>query len=505
MSQQFIRRLPLPFVAGSAMLLGLAVACVWYTHWLQQRTAEVVARGVAGVRAAGEFESAVREVRTQLKLFRVTGDREYLKEAARLCKEADGWLLEAEGVDTTPEVAALLARTREGHNRFVDKFKSLPQGGAVGGLEVEAEKVLGPAHEFLEVSAQAAERASEENRKIARRVSAGLLLLGVSGALAGLLSGLLLSRAIGRSFIQLSVPVRDVAGRLNGVVGPIQVTAERDPSGLEGSLKAIAAQVESVVGQLHQSQQEVIRSEQLARVGQLAAGMAHELLNPLMSIKLLVEGNVEEARSRGLPTEDMEIVDQQIDRLERSLRRFLDFARPPRLERRLLRLDDVVEQTMALVGPRARGQGVELRFDRAGAPARVEADPAQVQQLLINLFLNALDAMPRGGVLEVTSREAVGGAVELEVRDTGPGLAPEILPRLFEPFASTKETGMGLGLAVSRRIAEGHGGTLSASNGPEGGARFVFRLPGGGEPASARPEGRDDRASAHEPQLVGNR
>jgi two-component system sensor histidine kinase HydH len=100
-----------------------------------------------------------------------------------------------------------------------------------------------------------------------------------------------------------------------------------------------------------------------------------------------------------------------------------------------------------------------------------------MQQLLVNLALNALDAMPQGGSLDVSLSAPVHGQVELRVRDTGPGIAPALLPRLFEPFVSSKETGLGLGLVVSRRIAESHGGNLWVTNPPQGGACFVLRLP----------------------------
>jgi two-component system sensor histidine kinase HydH len=100
-----------------------------------------------------------------------------------------------------------------------------------------------------------------------------------------------------------------------------------------------------------------------------------------------------------------------------------------------------------------------------------------MQQMLLNLVLNALDAMPRGGILEVILPAPLEGRIELQVRDTGPGILPQLLSRIFEPFVSSKETGLGLGLAVSRRIAEDHAGTLSVYNRPEGGASFVLTLP----------------------------
>src|SRR5207244_4510105 len=123
-------------------------------------------------------------------------------------------------------------------------------------------------------------------------------------------------------------------------------------------------------------------------------------------------------------------------------------ARPPKPQRAELDLGPLVEHVLSLVRGRATKQNVEVHFDRPPGPVVTEADADQLKQVLVNLVLNALDAMPRGGRLEIRLRPE-RGSVELGVSDTGPGIAAAILPRLFEPFVSDKETGLGLGLSVS--------------------------------------------------------
>jgi signal transduction histidine kinase len=162
--------------------------------------------------------------------------------------------------------------------------------------------------------------------------------------------------------------------------------------------------------------------------------------------------------------------------MERSLQTFLDFARPPRAERRPVDLATVLGAVVGLTHGRAEKQRVATRVENTAGPVTLTADPAHLQQVFVNLVLNALDAMPAGGTLTVATRRR-DAFVEVEVADTGPGIPRDMLPRLFQPFASSKATGLGLGLVISRRIVEDHGGTIHGENRPGGGACFVVRLP----------------------------
>jgi two-component system sensor histidine kinase HydH len=243
------------------------------------------------------------------------------------------------------------------------------------------------------------------------------------------------------------------------------------------------------VDQLEQREREVLRAEQLAAVGQVAAGVAHELRNPLTSIKMFVQTGLEGERPAGLPAEDLAVIEREVRRMEQCIQMFIDFARPPRSERRSTDLVDVIRRAVALVEGRARRQTVALAADLPAEPIRLDIDPGQVHQVLVNLLLNALDAMPRGGELRVEVERRGSGAVpgngdhepagpvEVRVRDTGPGILPAIRARLFEPFVSSKETGLGLGLSICRRLIEAHGGAIRGENAPDGGAVFAFTLP----------------------------
>jgi C4-dicarboxylate-specific signal transduction histidine kinase len=176
----------------------------------------------------------------------------------------------------------------------------------------------------------------------------------------------------------------DSADELSGRPGPK----------LARRLNVIIERLEAMLEQHRQREREVLRADQLALVGQMAAGVAHEIRNPLTSIKMLVQSGRKEGAEYDLSDDDLEIIEHEIRRMERSLQRFLDFARPPHPEQRPLDLGSVVTQALALVEGRANKQRVEVRLDSPTEPLTVNADQDQLQQLVLNLLINALDVMP---------------------------------------------------------------------------------------------------------------
>lgn len=221
---------------------------------------------------------------------------------------------------------------------------------------------------------------------------------------------------------------------------------------------------------------EALRSQQMATLAQLATGVAHEIRNPLTSIKMLIQVNRAKFADEGLPTDDLELVEQEIRRMERSVNSLLDYARPESSEFRQFPIQTAIRNTAQLVEGRCQAQHVQLNVITPDDPVLIYGDAAQIQQLLLNLALNGLDAMSDGGVLTLclTSEAA---RVRLSVCDSGSGIDDSVLDKLFTPFVTTKANGVGLGLGICRRIAETHGGTLVGMNRASGGAEFELSLP----------------------------
>jgi signal transduction histidine kinase len=168
---------------------------------------------------------------------------------------------------------------------------------------------------------------------------------------------------------------------------------------------------------------------------------------------------------------------REVKRLEQTVQTFLDFARLPTPTVATCDLRDLIRQAWELVETRARRQGVKLEVRLPADPVLASVDANQLTTVLVNLFLNALDVVGNGGQVEARLAQDPAGVISLSIVDSGPGIPKEILKRIFEPFATNKPHGTGLGLYLSARILAEHGGAIIAVNRPEGGACFTIRLP----------------------------
>ncbi|MBP7147974.1 MAG: HAMP domain-containing histidine kinase [Acidobacteria bacterium] len=229
------------------------------------------------------------------------------------------------------------------------------------------------------------------------------------------------------------------------------------------------------------------RTEQMVLVGELAAGLAHEIKNPLAGMKVAVEVLSAEA---GVPDEDRDVLRQmkvEVERLESLMKSFLSFARPPKPHPQEVDVNGVVRNALAFYVRTPRvGQVVpriEVVQELRPLPPTL-ADPSQLQQVLLNLLLNAAEAMSSGGTLTV--RTLVDqDAIRIDVADTGRGFDPQQAEKMFQPFFTTKPRGTGLGLAICRQLIEQQSGTIAAAPNPGGGALFTVRLPLRAVPAGA--------------------
>lgn len=232
------------------------------------------------------------------------------------------------------------------------------------------------------------------------------------------------------------------------------------------------------------TRQQIGRSEQLASVGRLAAGVAHEVNNPLTGVLAFADLLRDKENLDSQDREDVELIIRETKRAREIVRGLLDFARETPSRKAPLAVNNLLRQTLQLLGKREAFQNIYLVDDLAADLPLIQGDKNQLQQVFVNLSLNACEAMPDGGTLMITSALA-DEAVVIQITDTGMGIKREHLDKIFEPFFTTKPVGKGtgLGLAVSYGIIQQHGGTVEVQSEERKGTTFVIRLPleGAGE------------------------
>lgn len=283
----------------------------------------------------------------------------------------------------------------------------------------------------------------------------------------------------------LSVPLRtkaDILGVLNVYTGAPRRFAEDDVRLLTllASQSAIAIENATLHRDEMQTREQLHQSEKLAALGKLSAGLAHELRDPLDTvgrvISAMARDRAEEPGTKNGTAEDLKVVQDEVQRVRLLVDQFLEFAhpRPPHFQRE--RMDEIVEETLLLIGPEARVRKVVVHKDWAADLPRVWVDGAQMKQVLLNLLLNAVQAMPDGGSL-IVHVGVSGGSLLVSIADEGEGIPPQVRPQLFDPFFTTREGGTGLGLSIAQRIIEGHNGRLRLFSHPGRGTTVCVRLP----------------------------
>ncbi len=244
---------------------------------------------------------------------------------------------------------------------------------------------------------------------------------------------------------------------------------------LQRTQDTLRAQLERLTAELAEKNEELARRKRLADLGQMASHVAHEVRNGLMPLTLYLSLL---RRRVGEDLGSLTILDKVeagFTALEATVNDLLHFSSQRDPQWRVFELRTLVGDVCQSLAPQFEAQGIALELD-IPAGMEVSADAGMLRRAVLNLLLNALDAMPQGGELTLTGWEGPRG-VELEIADSGPGLHEEQLERVFEPFFTTKEGGTGLGLAIVSRIAHAHGGFIRAQNCPQGGAAFTILIP----------------------------
>ncbi|MBI3206100.1 MAG: HAMP domain-containing protein [Myxococcales bacterium] len=315
-------------------------------------------------------------------------------------------------------------------------------------------------------------RATALSRDLLMRLS----LIGVGVVLTGVAVTLALSSRVLRRLRRLSDAAEAVGkGNLRARVADVS----GDEIGrLSNAFDAMAERLDAARAEREKTFQRLAQSEKLWAVGRLASGVAHEINNPLSGVVHCVESLQKNDRDEAKRRKYYDLVTDGVVRAQRVVRQLLEYSKQHELQPADVDLGVLLARVLELLAPSFEKSAVRLVFDDAPSLPLVRADAHAIEQVFLNLVLNAIDAMPEGGELRV-GIEQRGELVVVTVQDEGVGIAPESLGRIFDPFFTTKagSSGSGLGLSVSMGIVERHGGTIQVESTPGEGAAFEVLLP----------------------------
>jgi signal transduction histidine kinase len=444
----------------------LAVLRVLVADALQETTQETYSHLLEAIAAdIGDYVLTGQNFDLQILLFEATSRDPHLEYL--IVTDSEGQVIASSyGSQVPAQLQLLLADAEAGANGpsgdsllLRDRGRDLLhlRVGVLGGQ-------LGGLHAGIEQESMHASTA---------RITLNLLAIFVALTGAGVVAAFWMGRLLMEPLRRMAVLARRIgSGDLSG----------RLPVRSNDEVGELAAAFNDMSAQLAASRQALIRSEKLATAGELAAGVAHEINNPLASLQACLWA----LRKPDLPESDriryLDSLSKGLGRIARTVKQLLGFARPSRTSRAPVPLDDVVARAVHLLRSSLPGDRIAIELDLESELPKISVDRDQIDQLLINLLLNACHAIEetdRDGTVTVRLRETEAGQL-LEVIDDGPGIRQEDLERVFAPFFTTRVDGegSGLGLSVSEGIAEAHGGTLTLHPGPGGrGVRARLSLP----------------------------
>ena len=247
---------------------------------------------------------------------------------------------------------------------------------------------------------------------------------------------------------------------------------------LQGFNEGLEKKVQEATEKLRLAQENMVRTETLAAVGTLAAGVSHEISTPLNTIIGFTQLTLSELDDTNPLKGDVRVIEQEAVRCKKIVQGLLNFAKPQKHEEKLTDINNIINETISLIEYQPSMKKIVIKKELDKGLASIDGDPMQLKQVFLNFILNSVQAMPEGGELRITTKNADKG-IEISISDTGMGIPEEEHQKIFQPFYTTKKDGTGLGLSISYGIIKGHGGEIFVKSSQGSGATFRISLPAG--------------------------
>lgn len=453
------------FTAMTVVVLVYSSCIVWGTYQVNATFGQVVKNDLILYRISQELELALANQKGFLTYFFVDGNSKWLESIDKYreifksnLEEAFELEMSVQQREMLKQIAAKYESYREAKDAAIDKYRQDPSPASIS-LPHEKQRdefftLLELCRTFSEIEWQEMLLAEKSGASRSGRLqiisywSIGVFLL---------LSFLFLFTL----FTQILRPIRDLAIETGG--SPEDSYMDEVGS-LSQSLKGMMRDVDETHSALVKSRRNLLQAERMAVVGELAAGVAHTIRNPFTSIKMRMFSLSRSLDLRAAENEDLQVISDEIERIDRIVTNFLEFARPPKLKIEKHDLRELIRSVGTLLEYRLKQYKARLDFDFSPDMPHVRLDSDRIREALVNLITNSCEAMEDGGTIHISESRENGPNgrefVMINIQDTGPGIPEPLRHRVTAPFFTTKEEGSGLGLSIVNRIVREHGGEL---------------------------------------------
>jgi signal transduction histidine kinase len=300
-----------------------------------------------------------------------------------------------------------------------------------------------------------------------------IYLLAAAVTFIGIMLGLYMARKVLKPILILSKGVRRVG---EGEVGvEIPVVGEGEIKELALSFNKMSRKLKELIDDIKAAQGNLVRTEKLYAIGEFSAGVAHEIRNPLSSIKMLIQAL--ESKKQAISSKNFAIIQGEIDRIDRIIKGFLAFTRPEKTEKKDVNINDILKEVITLTRPKMEQSSIHLKENLSSDLPTIKGNNDSLKQVFINLVLNAIQAMDEeGGTLSIETA-TYNGNLSTIIKDTGVGIPEKNLKTIFDPFFTTKDDGTGMGLALTYNIVNSHSGKIDIKSTPKIGTTIKVELP----------------------------
>jgi len=455
---------------------------IWYTYRMENLLTLVTEKDLAAFETAEALENALINQKGFVSYYFIEGDPEWLKrlgEYRQLFKERldDAIQTAADARERTAldQIGAEYTRYITNKDRVIDYYqRGEREAGAILHHQVRDTffNVLQLCEKYRDIHKEKILKARLQSASQALK----LRIIAASAVVASFLLALLLAFVLG---YQILGPVRRLAVEADRK-GDMPVAGDEVKT-LSNTVRGLIQNVDQTQSELQKSRESLLQAEKMALVGKLAAGMAHSIRNPFTSVKMRLFSLGRSLQLSDTQKEDFEVISDEIRHIDTIVQNFLEFSRPPKLKMQPISPSAVVDQTLQLLEHRLKSYDVSVTIQRGQPLPEIDADPEQLKEVLVNLMVNACEAIEKGGTIviheDITMNPSEGGVAVIRVSDDGPGIAEATRKKIFDPFFTTKEEGTGLGLSIVARIIEEHGGSVTVESIEGQGATFIISLP----------------------------